>query len=1299
LNWEITKIANEILIGEKHLEACNLVDEFRLSLSGNERSEIINQVLSDVPSRINNMLLPRSYKAGDFDTTSLPNILINTIPDEEKDQIGKRVQKESAIFGPARFRNLLTALRAADSDAFINNRFIQLMKFVFMSTGMDEPFYQSPSGTIDQRYSTLFTKTILTLLNAAFKSWEEEWEDHVAYYDGGRPMMEADVMEEVVVYLAGDPYVRTLLVKKYSSLSKNAMVTLARGGSYPLWPAVNYQDPTISGGGSVKFTNFLATQNDSPVIRWMQKAWSEELRELTKLGLGKLAKWYVHVSKSNLPIVEDGPLGIKFNYVSRNEGLGVANRLVFVEAITGYTRGHGGLANKDNLAGADELLFHKFGPSETEYPAAIKERYPDLSELFDYIVRQDWIRYEDGHWTPLCADNLVNIWTITAEELAKNGLPNYGEWLSALLSNMTSQSSGMPEGVELKFRYNDEDISFTTKAKNLTLLGLGFEKMITRAWDDLVMFVSNRSVPARGVRSVWMISLVIYIWETIFFPGFMDIMIDDIHFSGGKGQGSTLADHRLGSTIEIWKAREDFSKFDSTLKRANFRKFQIKGVLRGLEQAGRKDETFGPPELNFGTYGEIFTDIQEFLTNAPFLIEDNRGNQEVVRTNQMNSGELGTIIGDTQMNLAQHMDTKRVVNACVSLYPEKRRAYERLARLLQGEEFFQVMGDDSVTGYAIAEGLDIDATVVETFAHLRSFISDLNGLEENEQKFGFSRMVYEYLKKMFIANWLIPRKWQIQPFEKENAPTDNIFNIRKEIYDLNAEMVARGSDDRKTWRYSFWLSCIISTISWVEKSEAKISVKNGKIERDRKRIQIPSRFEFLPPPYGTGRVPGSCGGESMKSLFTFFWPPWKWLIWDEARYVMKVLDSDIPSDMAKKILSDEKQLPGVKDVRTAQSEHASVRMTDAIKAHGELMSKRIPIDIVSKKKLGYWQMAERGAVKAIKANQGYRKLAQASNRTMGRSIQEGMKEYEQFYRKSKLIRVTMTALQIDYCYWWQPIGRLFIREDQMPLMPEILEISSRCGRDIVIMRESIAGEKTYHIDDILRMITKRTTDSGAPRPSFDDFPLGRMMSLRVLEPIPLAMSACPIVGLSEDLQRICCIYGASTQSDAGAFRVVTALQRMMRDNLAPRDLTAEVIMDVISPREISVDDKVLILQVMGFDPRKATTAVNEIVNDMTRLGISSLKNYSTRGAFTVYLDFTDSGYQRVVKLGNSIDPRLTNMARGLAYLYSVYRPEGTGYQIEINFRAEAIKVLNDMNQRNGYPEYLSNDVVEDARIL
>jgi hypothetical protein len=651
----------------------------------------------------------------------------------------------------------------------------------------------------------------------------------------------------------------------------------------------------------------------------------------------------------------------------------------------------------------------------------------------------------------------------------------------------------------------------------------------------------------------------------------------------------------------------------------------------------------------------------------------------LLRTNMIASGEFMTITQNNMTNLANSRAIEEV------LWRDNRDLMFGLLKVFEG-----FMGDDSVeidrktkaenasafsTSFSSDE-LDIIRTVAEK-------VSAENGLKLSKNKTSVRCFYYEYLKKMAIYGWIIPRLAQLMLLTSERPSfRDPVIETFRSFSGFVKEYVSRGGD------YTFsrlWLHHM-----WNLKRRVRYSDK-GLVS-----------FYTMPFPViwtpielgGIGQLPWSMLGANTDVIM---YQLYDGDMLDACSYCAHVLD--VGSDVLRKKIASE--VLETSEVFNVGRSFLEAQMVDSVRRRSEeavewLRSHKFP----TPGNLSYVNQARRLVERAVSEQGKLQQIVKEEKQSDVNKMVDRERDAQDhdsvdhiLFPYPRLVDQFKYAVRgaIGHRFAGPGASGVYCRKMGHALhivhvMPETVPSSKRDGLIVVgfsdedEMSHSVTTLMSKHIIipydmfvmDIGVFIDQLNAKSsvGAIK-DYMEIKYGWQKSFllersHIVEPkYPL----CPVAGQGNWVSTLLRTVGMSSSGDDLAVDMTKAAAKLSRDATLPKDITAEVLFKITTHPSIRNDMEAIArtLVAMGASPANAGQFASEIFQRSSEFSFfDKTQSFSTRDMIIGHMDLSRENYNRFVSVTDSVtDRRLEEFLRAAGFLFCMVSPEDLVQHINV----------------------------------
>jgi hypothetical protein len=420
-----------------------------------------------------------------------------------------------------------------------------------------------------------------------------------------------DMMKQTISLMFKDPYNQAQFVKSQTSVLKQLAFSRSTAGNIIKWSPMSKKDDPLFGFTCARIENDGVLVNGKK-IPFNDEAYygvtsvkvREALTELRTAGYTLLADTFERLISAE---VTDAALS----------SLGVLNS---IEAIVGFTRG-------------DKIESYKKQIAKTGTKPANPGYIPEMEMVITDFV--DWA-------------------------VLNRRFPTSEEWFQRLHTALNSNSAGGPRA-EYSVKLDGKDFDFIATDKTLVFISDPwkyisedeFEKALTSLFPGGI--TSRDVVGGRDTRAVWMIALVVYLYETAWGYTELEYLTRAVDFAS-FGEVGLDAHKKYIYNTSVWNivnVLKDFSSYDTTQEWENARGPFAKLMVEAMNRQGMRDKIG-----DLGSIPEVYLKVAHKLRDAVF----NLGDGTLVNPQQTHSGELNTANRNTFLNKAEDDYEERVID-------------------------------------------------------------------------------------------------------------------------------------------------------------------------------------------------------------------------------------------------------------------------------------------------------------------------------------------------------------------------------------------------------------------------------------------------------------------------------------------------------------------------------------------------------------------------------------------------------------------------------------------------------------
>jgi hypothetical protein len=745
--------------------------------------------------------------------------------------VKSRVGREGTLVFSSSPRNTLGAIWMTEGSNFKNSKYMRMLKHYInfgLKRGKKEPIITVGSEmSIKDGIDCMSGPRIHTLLMGFWNEKLKKLPEKVNY--------------EVCEKIFQDPYFNMSFIKKTTSTLKQLVFARATRGQVIQWSPILNKSDHLEGFSVNDIANMSRMDNNGDLIPFndttyyalMSAKIIEGLSDLKKHGYVELAAYFENEFLNKECEVTDAKM----------------NALTMLNAIEGYG-----------------------GFTRTEVVLSIKKQIEKESES---PVNPGYLPELKGH-----LEDFVQ-WAVKYRKF-----PTEREWYVRLLSALNSNSAGGARE-EYEFMSNGKLQKFIASDKTLVFAADPSKYISKEEFDRACSVVNPGRLTTRDVfggrdtRAVWMIALVIYLYETAWgFPmlEYLTKQVDDVSF-GEVGMEAHKLYLYATSVPWLFNVLKDFSKYDTTQEWDNARGPFAKLLTAALDKAG-VTETIGA----LGTLSEVHWAVAKKLRDAVFDL----GNGELVSPQQKHSGELNTANDNSILNISEDDYEERIMDERA---PELRAALgNRLHR--------SVLGDDSIKNYRANRHITLE--LHQKWGEVSEAAAAECGFDLNRLKVVRRDTYGEYLKVLYSYGHVIPQLGRLMVFSSErvNVLLDPIETMRG-LFSFFRTVIARGGDH---WWCIRFLNHVWNIRRGVRRGFFKNTEQANKFKGP-KFIDYPFAAIWTPQALGgVGELPHTIIGASKDALI-YLWSQKYPGLYDLINDAAHVLDFN-KSDPAKDIVQD-----------------------------------------------------------------------------------------------------------------------------------------------------------------------------------------------------------------------------------------------------------------------------------------------------------------------------------------------------------------------------------------------------------
>jgi hypothetical protein len=659
-----------------------------------------------------------------------------------------------------RFHLLLTCFPWL-ADTEIYKRFIYYWRKVSRDFTV-EPFVEGRKGDtvvncddwgVTQRF--VLTLRCMTLLTDV-------------YYNKNKRLISPELITETWQFLMFDPQVNGKKIKGWKTLFVQNAFAMSQSGSILRWRSVDLEAADLV----PKTLDLSAGVYD--------------------IDAADIAAQEAEMLKAGLPILSSTLRMLIFGELNQ-ETIALLSVMVFWDALIGVYRGDTAKIFRKNLL---ENGIQAKGKSVDEIQKEIRElknniettgMTPEEIDTLQSALRNDPPPLQQS----LLGDEIFEFYKQFAEET---------EWDSAFEvrlkapTSLTTRSAGMmhPESGTVTYQVGDEEVEmiavFSDKttayyANYLTPYGEDSFKYQFTSRDVGLMFVrvvegykEDRAIEAgkpcqHMLSAAWVTKLMHY--QERFHMDLFGKLLEV--FTLGADTGRVMTDHRYPMYMTSYPERYlqfmmDFSLYDISQKFMSTDGHAIAGFLAGCMDMREMDFTpvgTTAAYVKFANMGELYKKVVYKYYQAQYSVKsDGKGNSYSFLLDMMASGRYDTL---AQNNVVTYAFLKSVLSNLGKYEPVKDSALQWVEIL--DFNYLRIQGDDSLMGATIRQTLDRKqwAEIVYNFKDMLEQVAAVTGMTMARQKTVMRSGFFEFLKKMAVYGYLIPRSLQVSPDDSENV--------------------------------------------------------------------------------------------------------------------------------------------------------------------------------------------------------------------------------------------------------------------------------------------------------------------------------------------------------------------------------------------------------------------------------------------------------------------------------------------------------------------------------------------------
>jgi hypothetical protein len=359
-------------------------------------------------------------------------------------------------------------------------------------------------------------------------------------------------------------------------------------------------------------------------------------------------------------------------------------------------------------------------------------------------------------------------------------------------SNYMTTKGAASGSVHVEVELNGKIVRYTTRDKVTHLLTSPEDHFTDEAFNNALTLDNPgkpgaRQVPGRNTRLIFPIPLPLYLIEFVFADAMYRQQLRDAEFTLSRTTGSVIRDHYPAfesTTMErIIQFLADFSQYDSSI-RHHIRGPFFAGMTMASQDRMPWDQTGKERGMRSKkSYLAILGDLWLIkYREAVYQI----GEQKVILDQEL-SGENSTLGLNNSVNRSFSNHFWQSLPALLAL-----------AFTLKDREF---MGDDSKARVNSIPKPSVEQ--IRGFLNHLKEVSETNGFSININKTGFTPYFYEYLKVTVICGHNVPRKQQLQFYQKEKLANDtsDTINLARGLFGFAQTWVARGGVAQHAFKF------------------------------------------------------------------------------------------------------------------------------------------------------------------------------------------------------------------------------------------------------------------------------------------------------------------------------------------------------------------------------------------------------------------------------------------------------------------------------------------------------------------
>jgi predicted heme/steroid binding protein len=578
-----------------------------------------------------------------------------------------------------------------------------------------------------------------------------------------------------------------------------------------------------------------------------------------------MAKAQGEMLKEGLPILASSLRYLVVGELNQ-EAVTLLSVMVFWDALMGVYRGDTAKIFKKNLL--ENGIVAK-GKTVAEIQAEIRLLKNNIDTTGMSPEEIDELQSELRKNPPplqhsLLGDNIAEFYRRFAEET---------KWGSALEvrqkapTSLTTRSAGMmhPESGTIKYMKGDTEVTMVAVFNDkmtaywqrlATYFGSEQFKLQFTSKDVGLMFVRNvegykedRAIeagkpPQHLLSSAWVIHLMHYQerYQMNLFGQLLEV------FTLGADTGRVMTDHRIPMYMTSWPDlyilfMMDFTLYDISQKYASTDGHAIRGFLEGCSDNREMDFTpVDAPDIysKFPDMGTLFKiTMYKYYQSQYSQKADGKGNENTYLLDMMASGRYDTL---AQNNVVTFSFLKAVMENLGNYKPMA--GSSRMWIDVLGFNYMRVQGDDSLMTATARLSLSRKewAEVVYNFKDMLEKMAAITGMKMARAKTIMRGGWMEFLKKMAVYGYFIPRFLQISPDDSENVDR---------YLDPVSRMVSRLAVWREwVFRGGSYNVAIMNILFEWNLSRVVIDTKTAA------KVQLPFELLYVPKRYGgVGMLP------------------------------------------------------------------------------------------------------------------------------------------------------------------------------------------------------------------------------------------------------------------------------------------------------------------------------------------------------------------------------------------------------------------------------------------------------------